>query len=99
MNSKKPPLELTRATNKLMREEDQEEFAKRRIMSRQAREKSSARTIRQKKGQPARSGREKEKKLGRYKAFQAACFRWQEERHATPRREEEKVMLSLLDMF
>lgn len=39
MNSKKTQLDLTRATNKQMREEDQEETAKRRKMSHKGKRK------------------------------------------------------------
>uniref|UniRef100_A0A8C2NLM2 Hydroxyacid-oxoacid transhydrogenase, mitochondrial n=1 Tax=Capra hircus TaxID=9925 RepID=A0A8C2NLM2_CAPHI len=39
MNSKKPQLDITRATNKQMREEDQEEAAKRRKMSQKGKRK------------------------------------------------------------
>lgn len=39
MNSKKPRLDVTRATNKQMREEDQEEAAKRRKMSQKGKRK------------------------------------------------------------
>ncbi|KAG5204894.1 hypothetical protein JEQ12_019339 [Ovis aries] len=41
MNSKKPQLDITRATNKQMREEDQEEAAKRRKMSQKGKRKGA----------------------------------------------------------
>ena len=46
MNSKKPQLDVTRATNKQMREEDQEEAAKRRKMSQKGKRKGAGKDLR-----------------------------------------------------
>lgn len=67
-----------------MMERDQEEAAWRRKMSQKGKRKGvlPSKSLWQEKGWLARPGREKEKKVGRQEAFQAACFMWQEERHA-----------------
>lgn len=75
MNNKNPPLEVTKATNKQMREEDQEEFAKRRIMRQIGKRKIVQQGLsrRRKGGLPGQGGKTKGglwgKKHSRLQAF------------------------------
>uniref|UniRef100_A0A2I3HFZ1 Ribosome biogenesis regulatory protein n=1 Tax=Nomascus leucogenys TaxID=61853 RepID=A0A2I3HFZ1_NOMLE len=61
MNSKKPQLDVTRATNKQMREEDQEEAAKRRKMSQKGKRKGGRQGPggKRKGGPPSQGGKRK----------------------------------------
>ena len=61
MNSKKPQLDITRATNKQMREEDQEEAAKRRKMSQKGKRKGGRQGPggKRKGGTPSQGGKRK----------------------------------------
>lgn len=59
MNSKKPQLDVTRATNKQMREEDQEEAARRRQMRQKGKRKGQGPAGKRKGGPPGQGDRRK----------------------------------------